>query len=133
MADEGEDLVLTHPLQHRRPGPFPGIYLRRDPHGGHYLVDHTGDRPTSGLGHELGEQRQARAEIGRLVEQSTYLSAYPVASASYEEQMSASQASAMGARQPHLGPPGCDVRAVVLEPRGGGVGMPGMRKFSFSS
>ena len=24
--------------------PFPGIYLWRDPHGGHYLVDHTGTR-----------------------------------------------------------------------------------------
>ncbi|WP_126688180.1 hypothetical protein [Nocardioides ferulae] len=24
--------------------PFPGIYLWRDPHGGHYLVDHTGSR-----------------------------------------------------------------------------------------
>jgi len=25
--------------------PFPGIYLWRDPHGGTYLVDHTGTRP----------------------------------------------------------------------------------------
>ena len=25
--------------------PFPGIYLWRDPHGAHYLVDHTGTRP----------------------------------------------------------------------------------------
>jgi hypothetical protein len=24
--------------------PFPGIYLWRDPHGQHYLVDHTGTR-----------------------------------------------------------------------------------------
>jgi hypothetical protein len=24
--------------------PFPGIYLWRDPHGGYYLVDHTGTR-----------------------------------------------------------------------------------------
>ena len=24
--------------------PFPGIYLWRDPHGAHYLVDHTGTR-----------------------------------------------------------------------------------------
>ena len=24
--------------------PFPGIYLWRDPHGTHYLVDHTGTR-----------------------------------------------------------------------------------------
>lgn len=32
--------------------PFPGIYVWRDPHGGHYLVDHTGTRrlrsPASG-------------------------------------------------------------------------------------
>ena len=24
--------------------PFPGIYVWRDPHGAHYLVDHTGTR-----------------------------------------------------------------------------------------
>ena len=28
--------------------PFPGIYLWRDPHGAHYLVDHTGTRRTNG-------------------------------------------------------------------------------------
>lgn len=28
--------------------PFPGIYLWRDPHGHHYLVDHTGTRALSG-------------------------------------------------------------------------------------
>ena len=27
--------------------PFPGIYLWRDPHGAHYLVDHTGTRTLS--------------------------------------------------------------------------------------
>jgi len=26
--------------------PFPGIYVWRDPHGAHYLVDHTGTRRT---------------------------------------------------------------------------------------
>ena len=26
------------------PQPFPGIYVWRDPHGAHYLVDHTGTR-----------------------------------------------------------------------------------------
>ncbi|HET7385939.1 MAG TPA: hypothetical protein VFJ19_04665 [Nocardioidaceae bacterium] len=24
--------------------PFPGLYVWRDPHGGYYLVDHTGTR-----------------------------------------------------------------------------------------
>jgi hypothetical protein len=28
--------------------PFPGIYIWRDPHGGHTLVDHTGTRPLPG-------------------------------------------------------------------------------------
>ena len=28
--------------------PFPGIYLWRDPHGAHYLVDHTGTRQVPG-------------------------------------------------------------------------------------
>jgi hypothetical protein len=28
--------------------PFPGIYLWRDPHGAHYLVDHTGTRRLRG-------------------------------------------------------------------------------------
>ncbi|HEU5037321.1 MAG TPA: HNH endonuclease signature motif containing protein, partial [Nocardioides sp.] len=28
--------------------PFPGIYLWRDPHGAHYLVDHTGTRRIPG-------------------------------------------------------------------------------------
>jgi Domain of unknown function (DUF222) len=29
--------------------PFPGIYVWRDPHGQHYLVDHTGTRPIAGV------------------------------------------------------------------------------------
>ena len=28
--------------------PFPGIYLWRDPHGAHYLLDHTGTRQLGG-------------------------------------------------------------------------------------
>jgi len=30
--------------------PFPGIYVWKDPHGAHYLVDHTGTRRTQGSG-----------------------------------------------------------------------------------
>jgi hypothetical protein len=33
--------------------PFPGIYLWRDPHGGYYLVDHTGTRRLSGRTDDL--------------------------------------------------------------------------------
>jgi hypothetical protein len=33
--------------------PFPGIYLWRDPHGAHYLVDHTGTRQLSGTHDDL--------------------------------------------------------------------------------
>ncbi|MBJ7359927.1 MAG: hypothetical protein JHD21_21425, partial [Nocardioides sp.] len=33
--------------------PFPGIYLWRDPYGGHYLVDHTGTRALTGRPDDL--------------------------------------------------------------------------------
>jgi hypothetical protein len=33
--------------------PFPGIYLWRDPHGGTYLVDHTGTRALKGRADDL--------------------------------------------------------------------------------
>ncbi len=33
--------------------PFPGIYVWRDPHGAHYLVDHTGTRRITKVGDDL--------------------------------------------------------------------------------
>ena len=36
--------IKTHAAGWRVQQPFPGIYLWRDPHGGFYLVDHTGTR-----------------------------------------------------------------------------------------
>ena len=38
--------IKTHGRWHVEQ-PFPGIYVWRDPHGGHYLVDHTGTRRTA--------------------------------------------------------------------------------------
>ena len=42
--------------------PFPGIYLWKDPHGQHYLVDHTGTRH---IGHGRTDQRRVLGEIYR--------------------------------------------------------------------
>jgi hypothetical protein len=39
--------IKTHGRWHVKQ-PFPGIYLWRDPHGAHYLVDHTGTRRLPG-------------------------------------------------------------------------------------
>ena len=39
--------IKTHGHWHVQQ-PFPGIYIWRDPHGGHYLVDHTGTRRLHG-------------------------------------------------------------------------------------
>ena len=42
--------------------PFPGIYLWKDPHGQHYLVDHTGTRTVGG---SQTDQHKALGEIYR--------------------------------------------------------------------
>jgi hypothetical protein len=44
--------VKTHGAWRLRQ-PFPGIFVWRDPHGRHYLVDHTGTRATRATGAEL--------------------------------------------------------------------------------
>ncbi|HEY0951537.1 MAG TPA: hypothetical protein VGD85_15170, partial [Nocardioides sp.] len=49
IGNYGPMTLHHHRVKTHAPGwavrqPFPGIYLWRDPHGGHYLVDHTGTR-----------------------------------------------------------------------------------------
>ncbi|WP_331062013.1 hypothetical protein [Nocardioides sp.] len=44
--------VKTHAPDWHVRQPFPGIYLWRDPHGGHYLVDHTGTRRLPDTNHD---------------------------------------------------------------------------------
>jgi hypothetical protein len=36
--------IKTHAAGWEVEQPFPGLYIWRDPHGGHHLVDHTGTR-----------------------------------------------------------------------------------------
>ena len=55
-----------------------------------------GDWPVSGTRDQLGEQRQARAEVGISPSSPRTFSAYPEASMSYDERVSDSQSSAMG-------------------------------------